>query len=100
MSDQPQDAQKLAERIHKLMEKFEKSSSQHLKDESFVALDASSYTLLIKLHSPFGNGETVEKLASTNELQQRINHWISVQRELGDLGAVRVIITPDVEQDS
>lgn len=99
MADQAQDAQKLADRIHRLMEKFERSSTQHLKDESFLALDSNSYTLLVKLHSPFGNGETAEELTSTNELQQRINYWIGIQRQLGKLGAVRLVITPDVEQE-
>ncbi len=99
MSDQAQDAQKLADRIHRLMEKFEQSSNQHLRDESFLALDSSSYTLLVKLHSPFGNGQSAEVVNSTNELQQRINHWIGVQRQLGDLAAIRVIITQDVEHE-
>ena len=96
MSTTEQDAGQLAERIHHLLERFERSSGQHQRDESFVAVDANRYAVVVKLHSPFGNGVTTERVASTNELQQRINHWIGVQRELGRLGAVRLVITPEV----
>lgn len=99
MNDFDQDANKLAERIGRLLERFEHSSGQHQRDESFVALDAQHYTLVIKLRSPFGDGETSEQVHSTNELQQRVNHWIGVQRRLGTLGAVRMVITPHVDQD-
>ena len=97
MDDFDQDANKLAERIGRLLERFEQTSGHHQRDESFVAVDAAHYTVSIKLRSPFGNGATLEQVASTNELQQRVNYWIGVQRQLGLLGAVRLIITPDMD---
>lgn len=97
MTDYDQEAQKLAERIQRLLARFERSSGHHQKDESFVAVDAVRYALTIKLQSPFGNGLTSEEVNSTNELQQRINHWIGVQRKLGELGAVRIVITPEMD---
>ncbi len=99
MAEYDQEAQKLAERIERLLERFEQSSGHHQRDESFVAVDASTYSLIIKLQSPFGNGVTTEVVVSTNELQQRINHWMGVQRQLGRLGAVRIIITPEVGEE-
>jgi hypothetical protein len=94
------DANKLAERIGRLLDRFEQTSGQHQRDESFVAVDAKRYTIAIKLRSPFGNGAATEQVASTNELQQRVNHWIGVQRQLGLLGAVRLVLTPDVEDEA
>jgi hypothetical protein len=97
MDDLPvdQDARELAERLLGSLGRFEQASSQ--RDESFVAVDAAIYRLSVKLTSPFGQGETHERMASTNELQQRVNHWLAVQRGLGRLAAIRLVITPDLE---
>ncbi|HOX42827.1 MAG TPA: hypothetical protein PK668_04470 [Myxococcota bacterium] len=92
-----QDARELAEHLLGLLGRFELASSQHQRDESFVAVDATRYRLRVKLASPFGQGESQEQVASTNELQQRLNHWLAVQRELGRLAAIRLVLTPDLD---
>ena len=99
MTETDQDAAELSSRIQTLLEQFDQASGRHQRDESFVAVDAVGYELLIKLQSPFGNGQTAERVASTNELQQRINHWLAVQRDLGRLGSVRIVITPSLDAD-
>ncbi|MBW2701968.1 MAG: hypothetical protein JRF33_14220 [Deltaproteobacteria bacterium] len=93
------DAGQLADKILKILDKFDDKSGLHRKDESFVALDANRYELTIKLLSPFGQGLSREMVESTNELQQRVNHWMGMQRALAQLGSVRLIITPIIEDN-
>ncbi|MBN2494807.1 MAG: hypothetical protein JXR96_09475 [Deltaproteobacteria bacterium] len=100
MGEQIHDARRLVERIQHVLERFEKSSGQHQRDESYVAVDAMRYSLVIKVASPFGQGEADEVVESTNELQQRVNYWLTVQRELGKLGSVRIVLTPIIDDDS
>ncbi len=92
---EPRDARAEAERLLGLLERLERTAVQ--RDESFVAVDATAYRLHVKLSGPFGRAESQERVASTNELQQRVNHWLGVQRGLGRLAAVRLVITPDLE---
>ena len=97
MTEYDKDAQKLLKKIQCLFAEFEKKSSHHQRDESFLSVDSTKYTVTAKVRSPFGNGQSHEEIVSTNELQQRINYWLGLQRELGRAVSIRLIITPDIE---
>lgn len=92
------DGEELVRAIRAILKEFEKSSELHQQDESFVAVDNLRYTMTAKIHSPFGDGEWVESIASSNELQQYINRWMGVQRELGRLVSIRLVVTPSLEE--
>jgi hypothetical protein len=92
------DGNQLISEIRKSLAQFDRESEYHQQNDSFLALDSQSYTVVAKIRSPFGTGELVETAGSTNELQQLMNAWLQIQRELGRLVSVRFTITPNIEE--
>jgi hypothetical protein len=88
------DAWEIVAELRAALDDDEQRVRIHQSDESFVAVDAQPYELLVKLESPTGCGEHRERLASTAELQPHLNRWMAFQRELGRLVALRLVITP------
>jgi hypothetical protein len=88
------DANGQAARLQALLARLDQAAGQQLREESFLAVDATGYRLVVKIQSPYGQGESHEAVGSTNELQQRVNRWLAVQRDLGRLATVRLVITP------
>ena len=97
-----QDVGQILTELKDLLDAFSKNAGEHQSNESFLAVDASRYTLIAKVKSPLGSGESVEVAESTNELQERINAWLRIQRDFGKWISVRLSLAmeaPETEGD-